>query len=148
MKTIGVIAGLSWESSVIYYQVLNTTVKERLGGLHSARCIFHSVDFQPVEACMAKGDWDGVAEIVCGAAVSLERAGAEFFLLATNTIHKVADRLRASVGIPFLHIAEATADALSGFSARSTRWRTLSTATFLKRAASKSSLPTRPPASV
>jgi aspartate racemase len=113
MKTIGILAGMSWESSVTYYQELNTFVRERLGGLHSARCILYSVDFHYVEACMARGDWDGAARIVSAGAVALEKAGADFFLLATNTVHKVAPALQAAVKIPFLHIADATADELT-----------------------------------
>lgn len=113
MKTIGIIAGMSWESSATYYQIVNTLVRERLGGLHSAKCIMYSVNFHEVEACMAQGDWDGVAAIVSEAAVALRNAGADFILLATNTIHKVAVQVRDAVDIPLLHIADATADELA-----------------------------------
>ncbi len=109
MKTIGLIGGTSWESTVTYYQILNTVVKQRLGGLHSARCILHSVDFQPLERAMAKGDWDTVTATLIDAAQSLRRAGADCLALCTNTMHKVAEAIQKAVPLPFLHIADLTA---------------------------------------
>ena len=112
MKTIGLIGGMSWESTVTYYQLVNTAVKERLGGLHSARCILYSVDFDEIEACQSSGDWARSGEILGRAAAALERAGAEFILICTNTMHKVFDQVQAYVQVPLLHIAEATGDEL------------------------------------
>jgi len=109
MKTIGLIGGMSWESTVTYYQVLNETVKERLGGLHSAKCVLYSVDFEEIEKCQAQGDWDRSAQILTEAAQALERAGAELIVICTNTMHKVAPQIAAGVGVPILHIAEMTA---------------------------------------
>lgn len=109
MKTIGLIGGMSWESSVQYYRIVNETVKARLGGLHSARCVLVSVDFAEIEALQHAGQWDEAAGCMVDAAKSLERAGADCVLLCTNTMHKLADRIEAAVGIPFLHIADATA---------------------------------------
>ena len=115
MKTIGIIGGMSWESTVTYYQIINTLVKDRLGGFHSAKCLLYSVDFHEVEACMAQGDWDGAAAIVADAAIALENGGADFFLIATNTVHKVAGQVRDAVNIPLLHIADAVADDLAKY---------------------------------
>lgn len=112
MKTIGLIGGMSWESTVTYYQLVNTAVKERLGGLHSARCILYSVDFDEIEACQSSGDWVRSGEILGRAAAALERAGAELILICTNTMHKVFDQVQAYVQVPLLHIAEATGDEL------------------------------------
>lgn len=112
MKTIGLIGGMSWESSVTYYQTINTVIKEQLGGLHSAKCLLYSVDFQEIEACQANGDWDKSAQILCDVAKKLELAGADFIAICTNTMHKVADQVAASISIPLLHIAEATAQDL------------------------------------
>lgn len=112
MKTIGLIGGMSWESTVTYYQLINERVKEALGGLHSARLLLYSVDFAEIEACQAAGDWERSAAILTEAAQALERAGADFLVICTNTMHKVAPQIRAGVHIPLLHIAEATADAL------------------------------------
>jgi len=110
MKTIGLIGGMSWESTVEYYRILNEEVKARLGGLHSARCVLYSVDFEEIERCQKTGDWEGAAGALAGAAASLERAGADFLVLCTNTMHKVAEEIQARAGIPLLHIAEATAE--------------------------------------
>ena len=99
---------MSWESTVFYYQQINREINYRLGGLHSAQMIMNSVDFAPIERHQHAGEWDATADILCSAAQSLERAGADFFLICTNTMHKVADRVAASVKIPLLHIAEAT----------------------------------------
>lgn len=112
MKTIGLIGGMSWESTVTYYQILNQAVKERLGGLHSAQVLLYSVDFQEIEECQTKGEWEKSGEILTRAAQSLERAGADLILICTNTMHKVAPQIQAGIGIPILHIAEATAAAL------------------------------------
>lgn len=109
MKTIGLIGGMSWESTVTYYQIINEAVKERLGGLHSAKCILYSVDFQEIEECQARGDWEKSGEILADAAVSLERAGADFIVICTNTMHKVAPVIQKAVSIPVIHIADATA---------------------------------------
>ncbi len=112
MKTIGLIGGMSWESTVTYYQQINRLVKERLGGLHSAKVLLYSVDFEEIEACQSCGDWDKSARILTGAAQSLEKAGAELILICTNTMHKVFPQVQAGVSVPLLHIADATADAL------------------------------------
>ena len=112
MKTIGLIGGMSWESTVTYYQILNETVKQRLGGLHSAKILLYSVDFAQIEEFQARGQWDESAEVLAQAAENLEKAGADFLLICTNTMHKVAPQVRSRVSIPLLHIAEATAAAL------------------------------------
>ncbi|MDR2947009.1 MAG: aspartate/glutamate racemase family protein [Candidatus Adiutrix sp.] len=112
MKTIGIIGGMSWESTAEYYRLMNTAVKERLGGLHSARCLIHSVEFAQLEAWMASGEWDNIAAVLCAAAQGLEAAGADFILIATNTMHKLADKVAAATRLPLLHIAETTAEAL------------------------------------
>lgn len=112
MKTIGLIGGMSWESTVGYYQIINTKIKEELGGLHSAKCILYSVDFQEIEHCQAQGDWEKSGEILAEAARSLEKAGAEFVVICTNTMHKVASQIQDAIQIPILHIAEVTADKL------------------------------------
>lgn len=109
MKTIGLIGGMSWESTVTYYQIINTVVKERLGGLHSARCILYSVEFDEIERCQSSGDWERAGAILAGAAAGLERAGADFIVICTNTMHKVAGQVRAAVSVPLLHIAQVTA---------------------------------------
>ena len=113
MKTLGLIGGMSWESTITYYQVINRTVKEKLGGLHSARCIVFSVDFQEIEDCQARGDWERSARILSAAARSLEAAGAECLAICTNTMHKVAETVESAVSIPLLHVAEMTADELA-----------------------------------
>lgn len=112
MKIIGLLGGMSWESTVTYYQIINRTVKERLGGLHSAKIVLYSVDFQEIEECQAKGEWERSGEILADAAVRLEKAGAEVLVICTNTMHKVAPQIAAATSVPLLHIAEATADAL------------------------------------
>lgn len=114
MKTIGLLGGMSWESTALYYQLINQAVKDRLGGLHSAKLLLHSVDFAEIEACQAAGDWDKSAAILTEAALGLERAGADFLLICTNTMHKVAPQIEGRLSIPLLHIAEATARALLG----------------------------------
>ncbi len=112
MKTIGMIGGMSWESTVTYYQILNRVVKENLGGLHSAKCLLYSVDFQEIEHCQATGDWQKSAELLGQAAKAVELAGADFIIICTNTMHKVADFVQSQVRIPLLHIADMTADEL------------------------------------
>lgn len=109
MKTIGLIGGLSWESTVCYYRQINEAVKARLGGLHSARLVLHSVDFDEIVQLQREGNWEGIGDYLIGAARSLEAAGADFFLLCTNTMHKVAPGIEAAVSIPLLHIVDATA---------------------------------------
>ena len=89
MKIIGLIGGMSWESTVTYYQIINEVIKDRLGGLHSAKCILYSVDFEEIEECQKNGDWDRSAEILGDVALSLEKAGADFIVICTNTMHKV-----------------------------------------------------------
>ena len=112
MKTIGLLGGMSWESTVSYYQIINRVVKQRLGGFHSAKCLLFSVDFAAIETCQAEGRWDDAAAILADGARSLERGGADFLLICTNTMHKVAPQVAAAVGIPLLHLAEVTADEL------------------------------------
>lgn len=109
MKTIGLIGGMSWESTITYYQIINTVVKERLGGLHSARCILYSVEFDEIERCQSSGDWERAGAILAQAAAALERAGADFIVICTNTMHKVAGQVRSAVSVPLLHIAQVTA---------------------------------------
>jgi aspartate racemase len=113
VKTIGLIGGMSWESSLLYYRLINEAVRQRLGGLHSAQILMYSVDFAPIEKLQHDGDWDGAASILVDAARRLESGGADFFLIATNTMHRVADVVSAAVNIPLLHIADATADVLT-----------------------------------
>lgn len=112
MKTIGLIGGMSWESTLTYYQLINEHVKAALGGLHSAKILLYSVDFAEIEACQASGDWDRSAVLLTAAAQSLERAGADFLLICTNTMHKVAGQVRSAVSVPLLHIAQVTAEEL------------------------------------
>ena len=112
MKAIGLLGGMSWESTVPYYQIINEAVKAALGGLHSARILLYSVDFAEIEACQATGDWDRSAAILGEAAQNLERVGADLLVICTNTMHKVAPQIQSQIRIPLVHIAEATADAL------------------------------------
>jgi aspartate racemase len=109
MKTIGLIGGMSWESTVPYYRVINETVKAQLGGLHSAKLILYSVDFHEIEELQRQGDWDSAGLALAQAARSLQAAGASFLVLCTNTMHKVAHQIEAAVNIPLLHIADPTA---------------------------------------
>ena len=109
MKTIGLIGGMSWESTAQYYRLVNEAVKERLGGHHSAQLILYSVDFDEVQRLQQAGDWEGAGTIVAHAARALETAGAECVVLCTNTMHKVAPAIESAVSIPLLHIADATA---------------------------------------
>ena len=110
LKTIGLIGGMSWESTVTYYKIINETVKEKLGGLHSAKCILYSVDFQEIEECQANGNWEKSGEILGEAAYNLEKAGADFIVICTNTMHKVVNQIKEKISIPILHIAEMTAE--------------------------------------
>lgn len=112
MKTIGLIGGMSWESTVLYYKIINETVKTRLGGLHSAKIILYSVEFDEIEQCQSSGDWEKSGNILGRAAQGLEAAGADFLLICTNTMHKVAPQVASMVHIPIVHIADATADEL------------------------------------
>lgn len=112
MKTIGVIGGMSWESTATYYRYLNEQIKRRMGGLHSAKVIINSVDFAEIEQLQRCGDWQTSGEVLTQAALSLQHAGADFFLIATNTMHKVASQIEQSVSIPLLHIADATGQEL------------------------------------
>lgn len=112
MKTIGLIGGMSWESTVTYYQIINEVVKEKLGGLHSAKIILYSVDFHEIEECQANGEWNKSADILSAAALNLEKAGADFIVICTNTMHKIVPQMQSKISIPILHIAEATASEL------------------------------------
>ncbi|MFE7778053.1 aspartate/glutamate racemase family protein [Streptomyces sp. NPDC057445] len=112
MKTIGLIGGMSWESSAEYYRLLNELVRERAGGLHSARCILHSVDFAEIEQLQVAGEWEAAGEILAEAARGLAAAGADFLLICTNTMPKVADQVSAAVDVPLLHLGDATAEAV------------------------------------
>jgi len=112
MKTIGLIGGMSWESSVEYYRLINQAAKARLGGLHSAKCIMHSVDFGEIEPLQHQGKWVEAAEQMIEAASHVQDGGADFVVLCTNTMHKVADELERHLSIPLLHIADVTAEAI------------------------------------
>lgn len=114
MKTIGLIGGMSWESTAEYYRIINETVRDRLGGLHSGKIAMVSVDFAEIEAMQMAGDWDRAGEVLAEAARQVEAAGADFVLICTNTMHKVADRVAAAVSIPLLHLADATAERIVG----------------------------------
>jgi len=112
MKTIGLIGGMSWESTASYYRLLNQGVKQQLGGLHSAKIILNSLDFDEIEKLQMSDDWEELSVILSNAATSLERAGVDFILICTNTMHKVANAIQTAVTIPLLHIADATGQAL------------------------------------
>ena len=112
MKTIGLIGGMSWESTVTYYQIINRAVAEKLGGLHSAKILLYSVEFAEIEALQSSGNWERAGEILGDAAKRLETAGADFILICTNTMHKVAPQVQSLVNVPVIHIAEVTAQAL------------------------------------
>jgi aspartate racemase len=109
MKTIGLIGGMSWESSLEYYRIINETVKELLGGYHSAKCIMYSFDFELVQSLQKKGEWDELTLQIIDAAQKLENAGVELIILCTNTVHKIAHKLQNNINIPLLHIADPTA---------------------------------------
>ncbi|MDZ7851291.1 MAG: aspartate/glutamate racemase family protein [Halomonas sp.] len=112
MQTIGLIGGMSWESTQTYYRLINQQVRGQLGGLHSARLVLYSVDFAEIEILQHRGDWEGTAQILGAAAQALEAAGADFLVLCTNTMHKVAPQLERAVVVPLLHIADATTSVL------------------------------------
>jgi aspartate racemase len=112
MKTIGLLGGMSWESTIPYYRQINQHIKQQLGGLHSAKIILYSVDFADIEALQRSGDWDRAGELLAEAAVKLQAAGADCLVLCTNTMHKVAAVIETAVAIPLLHIADATAEAI------------------------------------
>ena len=112
MKTIGLIGGMSWESTVTYYQMINEGIKDSLGGLHSAKVLLYSVDFFEIEALMSRGAWDDAAELLSDVAHRLEAAGADMILICTNTLHKVAPQVQNRIRVPLVHIAEAAAEEL------------------------------------
>lgn len=114
MKTMGLIGGMSWESSLEYYRIINELVKEKLGGFHSSKCILYSVDFEEVEKLQHQGDWDALTRLMVDAARRLESAGAEFVVICTNTMHKMADEVQGAINIPVLHIVDVTAEAIKG----------------------------------
>jgi aspartate racemase len=109
MKTIGLLGGMSWESTELYYRLINEGIKAQLGGLHSARIAMVSVDFQEIEEMQHKGDWAGAGQVLAQAAKQVESAGADFLLICTNTMHKVAPQVQEAISIPILHLADATA---------------------------------------
>lgn len=112
MKTLGLIGGMSWESTVPYYRLINQTVAERLGGLHSARLLLYSVDFAEIERLQHAGDWESAGHVLGDAARALQAGGAELLVICANTMHCVADAIEAAAGLPVLHIADAAADAV------------------------------------
>ncbi|GIO64132.1 MULTISPECIES: aspartate/glutamate racemase family protein [Paenibacillus] len=109
MKVIGLIGGMSWESSALYYRMVNEEVRSRLGGLHSAKCLLYSVDFEEIERYQAEGAWGKAGEVLGQTARALEKGGADFIVICTNTMHKVIDDIQSKINIPILHIADATA---------------------------------------
>lgn len=112
MKTIGLLGGMSWESTIPYYRLINEGVKAQLGGLHSASLLLHSVDFHEIEECQRSGEWEKAGDILADAAVGLQNAGAQGIVLCTNTMHKIAGQIEARCDVPFLHIADATGRAI------------------------------------
>jgi aspartate racemase len=112
MQTIGLMGGMSWSSTVSYYQIINSGIQQKLAGLHSAKIVLVSVDFAEIELLQRVGDWQQAADILISAAKSLQAAGADFFLICSNTMHRVADQVSQAVSIPLLHIADATANLL------------------------------------
>lgn len=112
MKTIGLIGGMSWESTQTYYRLINVAIREKLGGLHSARLVLYSVDFHDIEVLQRRGDWQAAGVLLAQAAQSLQAAGADMVVICTNTMHKVAQQVQAAVSIPLLHIADPTAHAI------------------------------------
>jgi hypothetical protein len=136
MRTIGFLGGMSWESSAQYYRLANALVRDRLGGLHSARCILYSVDFADIEELQTQGRWEEAGAGLATAAQGLQAGGADMLVLCTNTMHKVADQIQDAISIPMLHLADTTADAsgrpacgLSGCWVRPSRWSRTSTVT-------------------
>lgn len=112
MRTIGLLGGMSWESTQTYYRLINEAVRDRLGGLHSAQCVLYSVDFEPIEQLQSAGAWEAAGAILADAARRVESAGADFLVLCTNTMHKVAPLIEAAIEIPLLHLADATGAAV------------------------------------
>lgn len=112
MKTIGLIGGLSWESSAVYYRLVNELVRDKLGGAHSAKCLMYSVDFAEFETLQHRDDWDTLAGLMVGAGLRLKRGGADFLLICSNTMHKLADTVELQTGLPLLHIADTAAAAV------------------------------------
>jgi len=112
MKIIGMIGGMSWESSLEYYRIMNQAAKEKLGGFHSAPCILYSVDFDEVEKLQHQGDWESLTRLMIEAAQRVKKAGADFLVICTNTMHKMADEVQEAIQIPLLHIADVTAGAV------------------------------------
>lgn len=112
MKVIGLLGGMSWESTVDYYRIINTMVKQQLGGLHSAKLILYSVDFAEIEQLQVNGEWDKAAQLLTEASLNIQQAGADFLVICTNTMHLVANQIQQALKIPLLHIADATAEAL------------------------------------
>jgi len=110
MKKIGLIGGMSWESSTLYYQIINRTVQEKLGGVHSAKCVLYSVDFNEIALLQKEGNWEKLTELMIEAAQTLEKAGVDFIVLCTNTMHKLSDAIEKSIAIPLVHIVDATAE--------------------------------------
>jgi aspartate racemase len=114
MKTIGLIGGMSWESSIEYYRIINETVREKLGGLHSAKSVMVSVDFAIIEDLQQQGKWDEATQLMVQVARDVERGGADFILICTNTMHRMAEDVQRGINIPLLHIADATAEKIKG----------------------------------
>ncbi|MDH4220650.1 MAG: aspartate/glutamate racemase family protein [Candidatus Aminicenantes bacterium] len=112
MKTIGMIGGMSWESSLEYYRIVNETIKEELGGFHSAQCVLYSVNFEEVEKLQHQGDWESLTRLMIDAAQRVKKAGADFLIICTNTMHKMADEVQEATRIPLLHIVDVTAAAI------------------------------------
>jgi aspartate racemase len=112
MKTIGLLGGMSWESTLWYYKTLNQGIQQKLGGLHSAKIVMYSVDFDEIEKLQMAGDWKSAAKILADAAIGIEKAGADFLLICTNTMHKVAPEIQNKINIPLLHIVDTTAESL------------------------------------
>ena len=119
MKTIGLIGGMSWKSTIPYYRIINEEVKNRLGGLHSAKIVLYSVEFDEIEKCQSNGEWEKSGDILGNAAKAVESAGADFLLICTNTMHKVVPQIASMIDIPIIHIADATADELEKNNTRS-----------------------------
>ena len=115
MKTIGLLGGMSWESSTTYYQIINEEIREKLGGLHSAKCIMASVDFAEIEAYQSEGKWKEAAQLLSQSAKDVENGGADFLILCTNTMHKIAADMQQAINIPLLHIADATAQRIKSY---------------------------------
>ncbi|WP_163336286.1 aspartate/glutamate racemase family protein [Desulfopila sp. IMCC35008] len=110
MKTIGLLGGMSWESTALYYKLINEGIRKELGGLHSAQIAMYSVDFHPLEQLMAEGNWKELEKHLCQYATQIEKGGADFLLICTNTMHKLADQIQGAISIPLLHLADATAE--------------------------------------